>query len=809
MNTYDYNTIEKKWQKRWEDEHCFEAGSGGKKFYSLEMLPYPSGKIHMGHTRNYAIGDVMARFKRRRGFNVLHPIGWDALGLPAENAAMKQGADPYEWTWQNIRAMRGQMKRLGITYDWSREVATCEPEYYRWNQWFFIQLYKNGLAYRKKGTVNWCPSCQTVLANEQVINGHCWRCDSVVSIEKLDQWYFKITDYAERLLEGLDRLTEWPEKVITMQRNWIGKSRGAYVDFPVENSDVKIRVFTTRIDTIYGATFGVLAPEHPLLDSIWGTDEPELRRQSQALREEQILRGKEDLEKKGFFANRYAINPFSGERVPIWVANYVLMDYGTGAIMAVPAHDIRDGEFARKYGIAERIVIRRNDGEPCLEEYGILEASGQFNGLSSEEAMEQMTAFAERKSFGEAAVTYKIKDWGISRQRYWGTPIPMIHCPNCGIVPVPENQLPVVLPLHIPITGEKGSPLAHVPEFVNVKCPNCNEPARRETDTMDTFVDSSWYFFRYCSPHEQNAMFDSNAVNYWMPIELYIGGVEHAILHLIYCRFFTKLFYDMKMCSFDEPIIRMFTQGMVIKDGAKMSKSKGNVVDPDELVARYGADTVRLFSLFAAPPEKELEWNDQGVEGCHRFLHRVWKLVTANQGDAGSMPADLTVQQKALRRKTHQTIRKVTQDVDERMHQNTAISAIMELVNQATDFISEMNVPGSKAVLREATDAIIHLLNPFAPHITEELWAATGHTDMISMLPWPSFDAELAREEEATVVVQINGKMRGAINVAHGSEQDKVYEIATQEEKIRKYLEGKVIVKKIFVPDKLLNIVVK
>lgn len=477
--------------------------------------------------------------------------------------------------------------------------------------------------------------------------------------------------------------------------------------------------------------------------------------------------------------------------------------------MAVPAHDARDGEFASKYGIPQQIVIRTKHGERGFEEYGILEASGPYTGLTSEDAMKQMTAHAKSQNFGEGAVTYKIKDWGISRQRYWGTPIPMIHCPKCGIVPVPEDQLPVELPLHIPITGQQGSPLAHVPEFVNVKCPNCNEPARRETDTMDTFVDSSWYFFRYCSPHEQNKMFDSDAVNYWMPIEFYIGGVEHAVLHLIYCRFFTKVFYDMKMCSFDEPIQRLFTQGMVIKDGAKMSKSKGNVVAPDELIARYGADTARLFSLFAAPPEKELEWNDQGVEGCHRFLHRVWKLVTSNQSEAEPMPAELTAQQKALRRKTHQTIRKVTQDIDERMHQNTAISAIMELVNQATDFASEMNEAGSKAVLREATDAIIHLLNPSAPHITEELWAATGHTKMVSMQPWPEFDPELAREEEATVVVQINGKMRAAINVPHGSEQDMVYEIASQEEKIRKYLEGKVIVKKIFVPDKLLNIVVK
>ena len=812
MNGYDFTKIEQKWQQKWAKERSFEThmSVGKEPFYGLEMLPYPSGKLHMGHTRNYAIGDVMSRFKRRRGMNAMHPIGWDALGLPAENAAMKHGADPYEWTWQNIKAMRQQMNRLGISYDWSREIATCEPEYYRWNQWFFIQLFKKGLAYRKKGTVNWCPSCQTVLANEQVINGHCWRCDSLVSIEQLEQWYFKITEYADRLLEGLDRLTEWPEKVITMQRNWIGKSLGAYVDFRLENSDVNIRVFTTRIDTIYGATFVVLAPEHPLLDSIWQNEEPELRRQSQALREEQILRGREDLEKKGFFANRYAINPFTRERVPIWIANYVLMDYGTGAIMAVPSHDERDGEFAKKYGIAERIVIRNSAGEPGQEEYGTLESSDIYNGLSSEEAQKQMTEHAQREKFGEGATTFKIKDWGISRQRYWGTPIPMIHCPKCGIVPVPEDQLPVELPLHIPITGEKGSPLAHLAEFVNVTCPKCKGPAKRDTDTMDTFVDSSWYFFRYCSPHEQNAMFNSDEVNYWMPIDLYIGGVEHAILHLIYCRFFTKLFYDMGMCNFDEPINRMFTQGMVIKDGAKMSKNKGNVVDPDELIAKYGADTVRLFSLFAAPPEKELEWNDQGVEGCHRFLHRVWKLVETNSRAKEPIPESLTSEQRGLRRKTHQTIRKVTQDVDERMHQNTAISAIMELVNEATDFsLNHLNEAGSRGVLNEALQAIIHLLNPFAPHITEELWSATGHHNLLANQSWPAFDAELAKTEEATVVIQVNGKMRGAINIAHGSDQNRVYEVASQEEKIRKHLEGKNIAKMIFVPDKLLNIVVK
>jgi leucyl-tRNA synthetase len=812
MIGYDFKKIEQKWQEKWASSRIFEAkpDASKEKSYALEMLPYPSGKIHMGHVRNYSLGDVMARFRRRAGYNVLHPIGWDALGLPAENAAMLNKVQPYDWTQQNIRTMRGQLQRLGFSYDWTREVATCEPEYYRWNQWFFIRLFEKGLAYRKKGTVNWCPSCQTVLANEQVINGRCWRCDSVVTIEQLEQWYFKITDYAERLLEGLDRLPDWPEKVVTMQRNWIGKSSGAYIDFALDQSDAKIRVFTTRIDTIYGATFVVVAPEHPILNVLWGETEHDLREQARELREEQVLRGKEDLEKKGVFTKRYAINPFTHAKVPIWVANYVLMDYGTGAIMAVPAHDLRDGEFARKYNIPEQIVIRNDQGDRGFEEYGILENSGPFTGLTSEQAMQTMTAHAQANGFGEGAITYKIKDWGISRQRYWGTPIPMIHCPACGIIPVPDDQLPVVLPTHIPITGEKGSPLAQVPEFVNVKCPKCGSAAKRDTDTMDTFVDSSWYFFRYCSPHEKNAMFESKEVNYWMPINLYIGGVEHAILHLIYCRFFTKIFCDMGMTSFDEPATRLFTQGMVIKDGAKMSKSKGNVVDPDDLIDKYGADTVRLFSLFTAPPEKELVWNDQGVEGCHRFLYRVWNLITANINISGTLPQDPTSEQRALRRKTHQTIRKVTQDISERMHLNTAISAIMELVNETTEFAaSSMNHPGSGAVLQEALQAIVQLLNPFAPHITEEFWSMMGRTGILAEQPWPAFDPELAKVEEATVVVQVNGKLRGSILIAPGSAQEQVFHAASQEEKIRKYLEGKQVAKMIFVPDKLLNIVVK
>jgi leucyl-tRNA synthetase len=816
MSAYDFQNIEKKWQKKWTDSGIFQAQSDTpkKKNYSLEMFAYPSGKIHMGHVRNYMIGDVIARSKRRKGFNVLHPMGWDALGLPAENAAIENKSQPYDWTWKNIEAMKGQMNRLGLSYDWSREIATCEPEYYRWNQWFFIRLVEKGLAYRKKGTVNWCPSCQTVLANEQVINGRCWRCDSEVTTEQLDQWYFKITDYAERLLEGLETLKDWPEKVITMQRNWIGKSKGAFVEFGLEKSSSKIRVFTTRIDTIYGATFVVMAPEHPLLDKILSKTNPELKEEAKKLRQEQILQGKKELEKKGFFTGAYAINPFNRERIPVWVANYVLMDYGTGAIMAVPAHDSRDQEFARKYGIHEIPVVQNSDGTVAYDGYGIVFNSGPYTGLTSQVAQEKMTEHAEKDGFGEAATTYKIKDWGVSRQRFWGTPIPMIHCPNDGIVSVPDDQLPVILPRHITITGEKGSPLSHVPEYVNVKCPKCGGPAKRDTDTMDTFVDSGWYFYRYCSPHDQSAMFDKNQVQYWMPIDLYIGGVEHAILHLIYCRFLSYVFHDMGMIDFQEPIQRLFTQGMVIKDGAKMSKSKGNVVSPDDMIARYGADTARLFSLFAAPPEKELEWNDQAVEGTFRFLNRVWKLVTQFTDIQPSTEkldwTTATEPQKALIRKMHQTIRKVTGEIDERMHQNTAISSIMELVNTTTDFANaKYEGPGLGQTLRQALETILHLLNPFAPHITEELWSLMGHPNMLSQEPWPEFDETLAREEEVTVVVQVNGKLRASMTVPRGAEQQQILEMASGDEKVRKFIENKPIAKVVFVPDKLVNIVVK
>ncbi len=817
MANYDFQTIEKKWQQKWAETGAFEArkDSAHRKYYSLEMLPYPSGKIHMGHVRNYMIGDVIARLKWRKGFNVLHPIGWDALGMPAENAAIQNKVQPYDWTWENINAMRSQMKGLGLSYDWSREIATCEPEYYRWNQWFFIRLYEKGLAYRKKGTVNWCPSCQTVLANEQVVNGRCWRCDSEVTTQQLEQWYFRITEYADRLLAGLDSLTNWPEKVITMQRNWIGKSTGAYVDFDVERSQEKIKVFTTRIDTIYGATFVVLAPEHPLLKRILPDgNAADLRDQARKLRQEQILQGKEEMEKKGFFTGAYALNPFNRERVPIWVANYVLMEYGTGAIMAVPSHDLRDQEFARKYDIPELPVVQNTDGTISGEDYGIVFNSAEYTGLASQDAQNQMTARAEKGGFGKAATTFKIKDWGVSRQRFWGTPIPMIHCPRCGVVPVPDEQLPVILPRHITISGEQGSPLSHVPEFVNVNCPKCGGAAKRDTDTMDVFVDSSWYFFRYCSPKDTTAMFDKEEVSSWMPIDFYIGGVEHAILHLIYCRFFTYLFHDMGMIHFEEPVQRLFTQGMVIKDGAKMSKSKGNVVSPDDLIEKYGADTARLFSLFAAPPEKELEWNDKAVEGSFRFLNRVWKLIAPHAGQNlrkeafDGNPADES--QKALLRKVHQTIRKVTGEIDERMHQNTAISAIMELVNATTDFAAGSNTDSSsQAVLHDAMETILHLLNPFAPHITEELWSTLGKTTMLSQEPWPQFNPDLGREEQVTIVVQVNGKLRGSLLVPRGSKQEEILQLVSGEEKIQRFIENKSIAKIIFVPDKLLNIVVK
>jgi len=808
---YDFNQIEMKWQERWKDSALFQAedNSSKPKYYVLEMLPYPSGTLHIGHIRNYAIGDALARYKWMRGFNVLHPMGWDAFGLPAENAAIANDRNPYDWTMFNIENMKRQHRRMGFSYDWSRELATCDPKYYRWNQWFFLKMLERGLAYRKRALVNWCNECGTVLANEQVVDGCCWRHESTpVEQRALEQWFLRITDCADELLNAIKDLEEgWPERVLIMQRNWIGRSEGTEADFHLEGSGAPIRVFTTRVDTIYGATCVILAPEHPLVEQL-ASDE--LKAQVKRMIDARASKGPGDVEKEGLFTGKYAINPYSGERVPIWIGNFVLMGYGTGAIMAVPAHDERDCEFCKQYGIAIRPVIRPVDGEladaatitAAFTEDGIVENSGPYSGLSSEEARRVMTVKAEAEGFGKAAVTYRIKDWGISRQRYWGTPIPVIHCPKCGIVPVPEQDLPVVLPLKVPITGKGRSPLVNVPEFMNVKCPKCGEDAQRESDTMDTFVDSSWYFYRYCDPQNSHAPFDSSKIAYWFPIDQYIGGVEHAILHLIYSRFWTKVMRDLGLVSNSEPARRLFTQGMVIKDGAKMSKSKGNVVSADQMIERFGADTGRLFELFAAPPEKEMDWTDAGASGAYAFLGRVYRFVTRNVGvtPGGSGDAD-----RKVLRKLHQTISKITDDFESRWHFNTSIAALMELMNEVTAVEKQI----SAAVMAEVLEKLTLLLAPFAPFIAEELWEEQGRAGPVFKQAWPVSDPALASEDEAEVVIQVNGKVRGRISVAFGMAREVLQQKALEDSKIKALLDGKQVVKVIVVPDKLVNIVVK
>jgi leucyl-tRNA synthetase len=810
---YDPQQLEMKWMERWRDAALYRADTDPSKpkYYVLEMLPYPSGTLHMGHLRNYTIGDALARYKWMRGFNVLHPMGWDAFGLPAENAAIERGLHPRDWTLGNIAEMKRTLERYAFSYDWSREISTCEPEYYRWNQWFFLKMYERGLAYRKKAWVNWCPQCATVLANEQVQDGVCWRHKSTpVEQRELEQWFLRITAYAEQLLEDIRQLEgHWPERVLTMQRNWIGRSEGAEIVFRLDDGR-PIPIFTTRVDTIFGATCVLLAPEHPLSAELTPA---EARAQLKAMIDARARRDLAETEKEGIFTARYAINPYNHERLPIWIANFVLMEYGTGAIMAVPAHDQRDFEFCRKYGIEIRPVIRPV-GEPLAEasamqeafvEDGIVERSGEFSGLASAEARRRMTEKAEREGFGKAAVTYRLKDWGISRQRYWGTPIPMIHCPDCGIVPVPESDLPVVLPLNVQITGRGRSPLENVPEFINVACPRCKGPARRESDTMDTFVDSSWYFYRYCDPHNDRLPYDPEIIAYWFPIDQYIGGIEHAILHLIYSRFFCKVMRDLGLIRHDEPVRRLFTQGMVLKDGAAMSKSRGNVVGADDLASRYGADTGRLFVLFAAPPEKELEWQDTGVEGMHRFLARTYRFVTRNvdrvrSNEAGDPEAD----RRALR-KLHQTVRKITQDFEVRWHFNTSIAALMELLNE----LHALEARLSAAVLREALEKITLMLAPFVPYLAEELWEELGRQGPVFKQPWPEYDEELAREEEVEVVVQVNGRVRSHIRVPLGAPREELERLALQDDKIRSFVEGKQIVRVIVVPDKLVNVVVR
>ena len=808
---YDHRQVELKWHARWNENPSLykaEIDSDRPKYYVLEMLPYPSGSLHIGHLRNYSIGDALARYMWMRGYNVLHPMGWDAFGLPAENAAIQRGRHPYEWTMSNIAEMKRQHRRMAFSYDWDLEITTCEPEYYRWNQWFFLKMFERGLAYRKKAMVNWCPECGTVLANEQVIDGCCWRHETTpVEQRALEQWFWKITDYAEELLrDSYDKLEgHWPDRVLSMQRNWIGRSEGSEIDFALADGSDKIRVFTTRVDTIYGATCVILAPEHPLAQRLL---DDAGRAKARHMIDARKQTGPGDIVKDGIFTGHYAVNPYSDEKVPIWIGNFVLMDYGTGAIMAVPAHDERDFDFAKTFGLAIRPVVRAADVpldsslQTAFTDYGITENSGEFSGLPTEEARRKMNAYAEAKGFGKAAITYRIKDWGISRQRYWGTPIPMIHCAKCGVVPVPESDLPVVLPVDVKLTGKGRSPLADVESFVNVKCPQCGGDARRETDTMDTFVDSSWYFYRYCDPHNSQAPFDSKKIAHWFPIDQYIGGVEHAILHLIYSRFFTKVMRDLGLIENSEPAARLFTQGMVIKDGAKMSKNKGNVISADDMIERFGADTGRLFELFAAPPEKDMDWTDAGAEGSYRFLSRVYRFVTRNlESTAAGDPA---ADRRALR-KLHQTIQKVTDDFTNRWHFNTSIAALMELLN--TLFEEESGL--SRTALDQILPSIALLLGPFAPYLAEELWEQLGREGPVFRQSWPVADAALAKEDAADVVLQVNGKVRGRLSAPFGMPQAEIERLALADPKVQPFIQGKTIVKVVVVPDKLVNIVVK
>ena len=830
---YDPQKIEMKWQKRWAEARVFEteADPSKPKYYVLEMLPYPSGTLHMGHMRNYTIGDVVARVKRMRGFNVMHPMGWDAFGLPAENAAIKNNTHPSEWTYKNIAEIQRGLRRFGFSYDWRREISTCEPEYYRWNQWFFLRMLERGLAYRKKSRVNWCPKCCTVLANEQVVNGgYCWRHeDTLVESREIEQWFLKTTAYADQLLEDLKQLEGgWPERVILMQRNWIGKSQGAKVKFTVADvADAEpIEVFTTRIDTIYGATSLILAARHPAIEKLlsWATaDSIEWTRLGKMRQTSVKTEDLATMEKEGFFTGRYAVNPFSGEKIPIWVGNFVLMEYGTGAIMAVPAHDQRDLEFCRKYGLPVRVVVEPLEGEALVpekmmaafgeHEKGRLVNSGPYNGLSPDEAIAKMAAFAEEKRFGRAETIFRLKDWGISRQRYWGTPIPVVYCPKDGVVPVPDKDLPVLLPPNPKLTGMGESPLASTPEFVNTTCPKCGGPAKREADTMDTFVDSSWYFYRYADPHNDQAPFDSGKVAYWFPIDQYIGGITHAILHLLYSRFWCKVMRDMGLITHNEPAARLFTQGMVQKGGVAMSKSKGNVVGAEDMAQKYGADTGRLYTLFAAPPEKDLEWSGESIEGSWRFLNRVYRLVDRHaltvQGvkSRKTDAATASPKEKILLRKTHQTLRRVTQDFETRWHFNSAIALVMELTNEI--YLQEpLENDVRPEVRKEVLELLTLMLAPMTPHLAEELWEMLGHTGGLWTAGWPAFDEALTREEEVEIPVQVNGRLRGKVKVAVGTGGDDVEKLAQADQVIAPHLAGKAIVKRIFVPDKLLNLVV-
>ncbi|MDD4601949.1 Leucine--tRNA ligase [bioreactor metagenome] len=816
--------IEGKWQKAWQEENAFktELNRQRPEFYVLEMFPYPSGNLHMGHVRNYSIGDVIARFKVMQGYNVLHPMGWDAFGMPAENAAIKNGIHPATWTWDNIDNMRRQQQELGLSYDWEREVATCHPDYYRWTQWLFLLFYERGLAYKKKAAVNWCEECGTVLANEQVIDGHCWRCDSAVVKKELEQWFFKITDYADRLLEDLQELKGWPERVKIMQDNWIGRSEGAEFSFEVPEIQERIPVFTTRHDTVFGVTYIVLAPEHPLVEKLIAgkeTAEPVREFVHKVRGMSEVSRTSNDFEKEGLFTGAYAIHPFTGEQVPIWVANYVLFEYGTGAVMGVPAHDERDWQFANKYGLAKKLVVQGPGQSNKLEDMdgayngpGVMVNSGEFDGLENEAGKVAIAKWFEQRDIGKRRINYRLRDWLVSRQRYWGAPIPIIYCPDCGTVPVPKDQLPVMLPENVEFAAGSVSPLATVEGFVHCTCPKCGAKARRETDTMDTFICSSWYYMRYTDPRNKNLPFDTSKADYWMPVDQYIGGIEHAILHLLYSRFFTKVLKDAGLINANEPFKNLLTQGMVIKDGAKMSKSKGNVVSPEEIIKKYGADTARLFILFAAPPERDLEWSDQGVEGAYRFLGRVWRIVDYYNSFITAETAfeveTLSKGERDLRRTLHFTIKKVTDDIGTRFNFNTAISSIMELVNMMYH-TKDQGVAITPGVAREVIAGLLRLLAPFAPHITEELWGSTIKEGSVHKAAWPVYDAEAAKVDEVEVVLQINGKVREKIVVPVGLDSKELEEIAFQQAKVQEFIAGKQIIKVISVPQKLVNIVVK
>lgn len=817
---YEFEKIEKKWQQKWEDEKSFKVTeeSSKPKYYTLEMFPYPSGNLHMGHVRNYSIGDVVARFKKMQGYNVLHPMGWDSFGLPAENAAIKNGANPKEWTLSNIDNMRQQLKSMGISYDWDREVATCKQDYYKWTQWMFLKLYNNDLAYKKKSYVNWCPSCQTVLANEQVVNGKCERCKAEVGKKDLEQWFFSITKYADRLLEDIDKLKGWPEKVKTMQANWIGKSKGAEVQFKVDGMDKSLTVYTTRPDTIYGVTFMVIAPESPIADELISGSETEKEcrefiHKMQFIKD--IDRASTDVEKEGVFTGRYVINPLTSKKVPLYLANYVLMDYGTGVVMAVPAHDQRDFDFARKYNLPIDVVISPDGSdisgdtlEAAFEAEGTMINSGEFNGLNNREALPKMIDYMAEKGIGETKVNFRLRDWLISRQRYWGAPIPIIYCEDCGAVPVNESDLPVILPEDVEFTGLGKSPLTSSESFKHAPCPKCGKMGTREMDTMDTFVCSSWYFLRYCDPKNSDLPFSKDKADYWMNVDQYIGGVEHAILHLLYARFFTKALHDLGYVSCDEPFENLLTQGMVLKDGTKMSKSLGNVVSPEEIINKYGADTARLFILFAAPPERDLEWSDTAVEGSYRFLNRVFKFVTDNKDkiDFSSKydVSNLSREDKALRYTLNYSIKKATDDISIRFNFNTAISCIMELVNALYAYNGTNN-----ALISEACKDLIIMLAPFVPHITEELWQIAGGCGSVHDEAWVEYDETALVKDEVEIVVQINGKVKDKMMISTGLSDDEIKEAALSNEKISEFTDGKQIVKVIVVKGKLVNIVVK